>query len=103
MKDENPLEKVIEKAICLFARSHKCLVYKFVSPGRAAVPDRIFITPTGTVFFVETKRKGQKPTPAQEVEIAKIRATGVKVFVVDDVMQGRAVVKLMVDYDAAFN
>lgn len=91
----NPLEKEIEAQICAFARSLKCLVYKFTSPMRAAVPDRLLITPTGTVFFIETKRKGQKPTPAQEVEIEKIRATGVKVFVVDNVDDGKNVVREM--------
>jgi len=96
MKND-PLEKQIEKRVCEFAHSLGVLTYKFTSPARRAVPDRLFITPNGHVCFVEFKRKGEVPTPSQSVEIAKIRAHGVKVFVVDTVADGRNVVSAMVD------
>jgi hypothetical protein len=89
MKNANPLEKDIEKRVCDYAKSLGMLVYKFTSPSRRSVPDRMFITKAGVVFFVEFKRKGEKPTVAQEVEIGKIRATGTRVFVVDDVEIGK--------------
>lgn len=88
----DPLEKDIEKRVCDYAKSLKMLVYKFTSPSRRSVPDRMFITEKGVVFFIEFKRKGQKPTKAQEVEIEKIGETGVGVFVVDDVEVGKATV-----------
>lgn len=89
----NPLEKVIEAKVCDYAKQLGCLVYKFTSPARRSVPDRMFIMPNGKgVFFIEFKRKGQKPTAAQEVEIEKIRAKGVPVYVVDNVERGRCVV-----------
>lgn len=97
MKNPNPLEKDIEKAVVVFARSLGCLAYKFTSPMRMSVPDRLFITPKGTVFFIEFKRLGLKPTPAQYVEIDKIRQHGVLVFVCDSVESGKRMVEEMVD------
>lgn len=93
----DPLEKDIEKRVCDYAKSKGCLTYKFVSPSRRSVPDRLLIVPKGTVFFIEMKRRGQKPTPSQAVEIEKIRALGVKVFVVDDVDTGKSVIDDMVN------
>lgn len=91
----NPLEKDIEKKVCDYARSLGCLVYKFTSPARRSVPDRLFIMPGGRgVFFIEFKRKGCKPTAAQEIEIGKIKKNMVAVFVVDNVLDGKNVVDL---------
>ncbi len=98
MKNADPLEKDIEKKVCEHARSLKMLVYKFVSPSRRSVPDRMFITSSGVVFFIEFKRRGQKPTAAQDVEIAKLDNQGVKVFIVDNVETGKQVVFSMQAY-----
>lgn len=96
--NKDPLEKDIEKKVCDHAKSLGCLVYKFTSPARRSVPDRLFIMPGGRgVFFIEFKRLGQKPTPAQAVEIDKIRKKGVSVFVVDNVAQGKACVVQQLD------
>ena len=92
-----PLEKQIERNVCDYAHEANLLVYKFTSPARAAVPDRMFVTPKGTVFFVEFKREGQKPTPQQTREHDRLRGHGVAVFVVDSVDAGRLVVNLMRD------
>lgn len=94
MKNLNPLEKDIEKRVCDYAKSLGMLVYKFTSPSRRSVPDRMFITKTGVVFFIEFKKKGQKPTDSQAVEITKIRVTGVPVYVVDDVAEGKKIVRI---------
>lgn len=92
MKNTNPLEKEIEKKVCEHAKKLGCLVYKFTSPARRSVPDRLFVMPHGRgVFFIEFKRKGQKPTASQEVEIEKIKKQGTEVFVVDNVETGRMV------------
>lgn len=96
MPNLNPLEKDIEKKVCDYAKSLGCLVYKFTSPARRSVPDRIFIMPMGKgVFFIEFKRAGAKPTPAQEVEINKIRFQGTTVFIVDNVKEGKDVIHKM--------
>lgn len=88
------LEKDIESRTCDYAKSKGWLVYKFTSPARAAVPDRLLITPQGRVIFVEFKRTGHKPTVPQEREHARLRAQGVLVFVIDTVEAGKAMVDL---------
>lgn len=90
MKTSNPLEKVIERQVCSHARSLGMLEYKFVSPQRRSVPDRVFVF-KGKVFFIEFKRFGEKPTPAQAIEHQKLRDHGVEVFVVDNVPQGKTI------------
>ena len=90
----NPLEKDIEKKVCDYAKSVGMLCYKFTSPARRSVPDRLFITPEGKVFFIEFKRAGLLPTPAQAVEIEKIRLQHVRVYVVDNVMTGKQCIDL---------
>lgn len=86
------LEKQIETKVCDYAKTKGFLVYKFTSPSRAAVPDRMFVTPAGRVFFIEFKASGKKPTPAQEREHARLRGHNVQVFVVDNVSEGFAIV-----------
>lgn len=97
----DPLEKDIEKRVCDYAKSLKMLVYKFTSPSRSHVPDRLFITRNGVVFFVEFKRKGQKPTKAQEVEIERIRSKGLLVAIVDNVASGKLLIEEMTSERAA--
>lgn len=82
------LEKNIEAKVCGYARERGLLAYKFTSPAHAAVPDRLFILPGGRMFFCEFKRRGQKPTPAQEREHKRLRAYDVPVFVIDNVDDG---------------
>lgn len=95
MKNKNPLEKVIEKKICEHAKALGFYVRKFTSPAHRSVPDRLFVY-KGTVIFMELKRLGQKPTPAQEVEIQKIRDHGGTVYVVDNVERGQRILDLIV-------
>ena len=92
------LEKQIEAKVCDYAKERGLLVYKFTSPARAAVPDRLFILPSGKVFFVEFKRERQKATPAQEREHMRLRQHKVSVWVIDNVVDGKAMVDLMVDW-----
>lgn len=90
------LEKQIESKVCEYAKTKNVLVYKFTSPARAAVPDRLFIAPDGRMWFCEFKREGQKPTVAQEREHNRLRQNKVSVFVVDNVEDGKAMVDVMV-------
>ena len=92
MSNPDPLEKDIESKVREFAMKQGCLVYKFTSPAKRSVPDRMFVNPGGRVWFIEFKRKGEKPTPAQAVEIAKLQKQGVSVYVVDNVATGKQVV-----------
>lgn len=88
------LEKQIESAVCDYAKAKGMMVYKFTSPARAAVPDRLFIK-NGRVFFIEFKRGGQKTTPAQEREHHRLRQQAINVFVVDNVDAGKECVDTM--------
>jgi len=89
------LEKQIETAVCEYAKTKGFLAYKFTSPNRAAVPDRLFILPSGHMFFCEFKKTGQKPTPAQEREHARLRQQNVQVYVVDNIDQGKDIINSM--------
>lgn len=90
--NKNPLERDIERKVCDYAKSLGMLCYKFTSPSRRSVPDRMFITKAGVVFFIEFKRRGQEPTLAQAVECKKLRDQGVRVFIVDTVDYGKLVI-----------
>lgn len=66
--------------------------FKFVSPARRSVPDRLDLRPVPPehrdlvaryVRFTECKRPGEKPTPSQLREHERIRALGFVVDVVD--------------------
>lgn len=94
------LEKDIEKRGGDYARDHGQAEYKFTSPGRAAVPDRLHLAPIPEVLrpiiakyirFVEYKRGGQKPTVPQQREHARLREMGFAVEVVDNVNDAKRV------------
>lgn len=89
------LEKKIEKLVCDYATSEGVLNYKFSSPARAAVPDRMFINEKGLVWFVEFKREGQVPTPAQKREHDRLRRQNINVFVIDNVKDGKSMITTM--------
>jgi hypothetical protein len=77
------LEKDIERR---FREKIKALggrAYKFTSPSQRSVPDRLVVLPGNRVFFVELKAPGEKPTPNQAREHARLRALGCDVAVVD--------------------
>lgn len=59
------------------------LCFKFTSPNRRSVPDRLCVFPTGEIIFVECKAPGKHPTPAQAREIARLRGLQCIVHVVD--------------------
>jgi hypothetical protein len=85
-------ESQIERAACLYAKSVGMLGYKFTSPGRAGVPDRLFLTPTGGVFFVEFKCATGRVSALQKNEIRIIRKHGHDVHVVWDFNQAKQVI-----------
>ncbi len=91
------LEKDIEKKVCDYAKTKGMLTYKFTSPNRRSVPDRMLVTPKGIVFFIEFKQEGKKPTAGQAREIKRLQDQGVSVFVVDNVEEGKTVVDEMVN------
>ncbi len=58
---------------------------KYNSPGRAAEPDRLltWLSWRGFCAFVECKRPGEKPTPAQNKAMDSLKEEGQLVYWVD--------------------
>lgn len=57
--------------------------YKFKSPQRRSVTDRLCAMPMGIVIFVEVKKPGEQPRDDQVREHQRLRDLGCKVLVVD--------------------
>ncbi|MEV7952939.1 VRR-NUC domain-containing protein [Streptomyces sp. NPDC088141] len=76
-------EGTIEDYLLAQCRASGFLCLKFVSPARGGVPDRIIVTPGGTVF-VEVKKPGGELEKRQRVVHAKMRRFGARIHVVDD-------------------
>lgn len=64
-------ESTLEKRLSKHARDLGIYTRKFVSPGNAAVPDRIYIYQQ-RVLFIELKARNKKPTEAQQFEIDQL-------------------------------
>ncbi|WP_236871698.1 hypothetical protein [Burkholderia pseudomallei] len=77
------LEKTIETYLVDRVRAAGGDAYKFSSPARVSVPDRIVIFPPARIYFVELKRPGGKPTRGQVREHERLRALGCDVRVID--------------------
>lgn len=75
-------EANIEQSLRLRLQRMGCLVYKFVSPGNDGVPDRIVVTPTGEVIFVELKTARGNLRPEQKVQIRKLSRNRARVVVI---------------------
>ncbi|CDH31738.1 VRR-NUC domain-containing protein [Xenorhabdus bovienii] len=80
----NIRESVIENHLVKEIKKAGGIAYKFVSPGRRSVPDRICILPGGRILFVECKAPGEKPRPDQIREHERLRALGFEVVVLDN-------------------
>lgn len=76
------LERDIERH--LVRRVAECggVAYKWVSPGRVGVADRIVIRPGGQVWFVELKTATGRLSPLQQVFAADMRRMGVNYIVI---------------------
>lgn len=77
------LEKELERKFVNILRKRGCIVYKFVSPGNAGVPDRLVITPDGKVHFAELKQRGKKMRPLQVMQAMRLAKNNVRVHLVD--------------------
>ena len=76
-------ESTIEKHLVAEVKKAGGIAYKFLSPGRRAVPDRLVLLPGGRAVFVECKAPGEKPRPEQLREHERLRAQGFTVIVLD--------------------
>lgn len=76
------LEKTIEKYFKTKIESIGGLCIKL--NGFVGIPDRLILLSSGRMFFVEFKRKGEKPRKIQRVMHDKLERLGFKVYVIDD-------------------
>ncbi|WP_193160490.1 VRR-NUC domain-containing protein [Citrobacter youngae] len=76
-------ESIIEKHLVDEVKKVGGFAYKFVSPGRRSVPDRIVLLPGGRIVFVECKAPGKAPRADQVREHKRLRALGFSVVVLD--------------------
>lgn len=83
-------ESYIERKVCDFAKKLGWLVRKLQWVGRHGAPDRVFIK-AGRLVFIEFKAPGKKPTAHQTLEIERLRAEGMEVYVIDDIDEGKFV------------
>ena len=62
------------------ARGGMCM--KFISPGMPGVPDRIVLTPTGRIYFVELKTEIGRLASIQKWVIGELQKRGAEVRVI---------------------
>ncbi|WP_063588255.1 hypothetical protein [Achromobacter ruhlandii] len=95
-------ESTLEQHAVAMFKAQGDLPYKFTSPGRRNVPDRLrlrAIPPEHQaivaryVQFIEFKATGENPTAAQEREHARLRKLGYRVEVVDNIAGVDALVR----------
>lgn len=72
-------EADIERYLCKKVGAVGGAAYKFTSPGRRNVPDRIVIFPNSNLIFVEVKAPDQEPTDAQIREFERLSSLNQKV------------------------
>ena len=75
-------ESSIENYFCKQVRQLGGQAYKFTSPNRRAVPDRLIVLPYVAPMFVECKAPGKTLTPAQVRECDSLKKLGQSVFVI---------------------
>lgn len=74
-------ESSIESYLVRKVREHGGLCYKFISPGNPGVPDRIVITPSGRIVFVELKTEVGRLAKIQKWQRSEMEKRGADVRV----------------------
>ena len=76
-------EIIIEQYLVREVKKINGIPYKFKSPQRRSVPDRLCIFDNNIIAFVELKATGKKPTEAQGREMDRLTLKGQWVLWVD--------------------
>lgn len=74
-------ESSIESYLARKVREHGGLCFKFVSPGNPGVPDRIVITPSGRIIFIELKTEVGRLAKIQKWQRSEMEKRGADVRV----------------------
>lgn len=69
-------ESEVEAYLVKRVRELGGIAYKFTSPNRRNVPDRLVLMPNGRSVLLEVKRPGHRPTSGQARELTRINALG---------------------------
>jgi len=93
-------ESEIEQAFTTHAHDLGCKHWKWVSPGRPGVPDRILVVPAGMRFsmkpairFIEWKSESGRLRKAQARRIKELRDAGCIVHVLRGLEEGKILLK----------
>ena len=86
------LESAVESHLETQMRRIGGRAFKF-PPAVKGAPDRIVVFPHGRIFFVELKRKGEKPSPSQKLWHERMDAMGHVVHILDSREQVNAFIE----------
>lgn len=84
------LERDIEAKACEWAKRQGWLVYKFVSPQKRGVPDRIFFR-NGVTHLIEFKSPTGRLSRLQTVQIQRLREQNIAVSVCNSVDEVKSI------------
>ena len=76
-------ESSLEKRLRLEVNKYGGQAYKFTSPGKRGVPDRLVLLPEGRAIFVEMKAPAKPLEPLQKKRANELKALGFKVYKID--------------------
>lgn len=85
------LESTVERRVVKYAKSADMLVFKLNNAASSGWMDRMFLW-NQRAFFIEFKRKGEKPRKLQDFRIATLLSRGYNVYVVDNIQEGENVI-----------
>ncbi len=80
-------EKWIEKNLKQFVESQGGICYKFVSPGRSKVPDRLCVLPGNNIYFTELKGTYKDLPSGQRRELIRLKRMDCKAYCINTVQK----------------
>jgi hypothetical protein len=102
-------ESQIEARVRRYCILKGVICYKFVSPGKRGVPDRLLIGPHGNMAFLELKAPGKRPGALQRRELAMLRKRRVPAFyrdsyegakkIIDALCRGHLSLMMLVEFE----
>lgn len=83
-------EAKVERAAVRYARQQGWRPFKWSSPGRRGVPDRVFFRKKRFVA-IEFKRPGGRTTKLQDRTIQQLQEEGFEAYVVDNIEDAKLI------------